>query len=284
MAPKKYEKKKPVFGGAYKPPVLFAEPQNGFKAPARSVPASISRGTIIRDANKYYVEPAYQKLREKGCLAKADDKYWDQYLVIEWDTILSDPAFIKKYGDCNEIMGRIKDTCTTQGFETSMTNWRQTMTNNLEGQEEKTAIHAIERFIITVDMSLPESYEPTFIWDKFTKTLTTLHNPLTIVDGIGWAQYYYGTVSHVEQSRDWFVPLMWMLNGQLYPRCAESLRGVPPTFDKKYAILCSHYNNADTPDLGNGQGYCKRCMGTGSVRANNFLGTTITCPSCNGRG
>ena len=230
-----------VYGGVPAVPWAGPEPENGFKAPKRTVPSSVPMKAIIEDANRAYLLDAYKGLQNYQFLQNADDSQWQQYLCVDWNTILSDPAFVEKYGSCSKVMDRTPDIHNSQSFEASMHGFVRTLRQpcHSSGTPERNAVAAIERFIITLDMSLPEDPHPTYIWDAPTKTLTTVHNPLTIVDSIEYCSYSFdGRPPSGTYLNSW-PALWWTLQGK---------RGSCPV--PMELTMCSQYNVRDRPALG----------------------------------
>ena len=237
----------------------------------RPIPSNVNKNAIIR-ASDSYMAPIIRKFRSVK---------FSERIVIDWDTILSDPGFIDKYPDPTKILGE-RSGKYAKSFQTSMECWADTMTavcgSNTKGTPERELVTAIKQFIITVDMSLPEYIEPTWNWNTETKVLTTIHNPLSLVDGPALCYYRVdgqdnGTSTH------WWPGLYFLLNGNsltdylkkrfgqntcpqldlttLTPRSTGVFRSVDPPGTIRECEFCfgkGYYANSGT---------CKPCRGTG---------------------
>ena len=276
----------------------------------RTVPSSIPKAAIIKTANEKYLHEAFTRMTDMSFLSnvlRGDD--WQNYLVVEWDTIFSDPKFLTRFPDPVKTFGYIENCRTTPGFMTSMECWKDTMTDCCSSLDtiDRNLMNTIKKFVITYDSSLPDYIEPVFKWDKNSKTLTTVHNSLSLVDGVQQAQYYFGSEAHNGWSFNWFLPMIYAMNDRLVPYHDERLRGIPPKYGEGM-INRSGYNIRDNPQLGvsrdddydysdfrtssssksskssgggRKEGKCSSCSGTGNWgKAHKFK----TCIKCKGSG
>lgn len=287
------------------PPGGPPAPPGGVPAPAAAKKSYRSAATaatqkIARIANEAYVRRVYARLQSMGYL---QDIRFENAISIEWDTILADPAFMKKYPDPSKIFEEVKDTDTTQGFMTSMLCFERTMMDPCSGSDtpERLAMETVQKFVITLDMSLPESAEPSWTWDKETKILTATHNPLSFIDGVQRAQYVIGDKKYNGTSLNWWLGLWWVMNDGCLPDVPNS-KGNKPIISSEGLIRSSQFNIKDNPQLaiqddgssyrssrgssssgggGRKEGKCSSCNGSGNWgKAHNFQ----TCNKCKGSG
>lgn len=177
-----------------------------------TVPSNIPKSQIIATANDAYIRAIYENFRNVQFLENAIDEDWENFLVVEWDNILGDPIFLERYGDDpSKIMGRLESTRTTQGFETSMDTFSDTMRApcSRSGTPERNMVASVRRFVITYDSSLPDSIIPNFHWDSTNKILTTIHNSYSLVDGL--YEIHWKSVNG--NYFNWFVPMYWTMTG-----------------------------------------------------------------------
>ena len=287
------------------PPKFTAKPSYASTQPKPAAKTTASTGfsthDIIRTANDRFLKDNFDRLIKMSFLEnykRGDD--WTNYLVVEWETIFSDPNFLARFPEPAKTFGYIKETRTTQGFMTSMKCWEATMTDCCHSLNtvERNLLNTVKKFVITYDSSLPDYIEPVFKWDKNSHTLTTVHNSLSIIDGIQEAQYYVGSEAHNGWSSNWFLPMIWAMNDQLIPRYNESLRGIPPKYGDGSLVCCSGYNATAHPELysnvgmdysphsssssstsggGRKEGKCSSCSGTGNWGAAHKFKTCIKC-------
>ena len=274
----------------------------------KSYPSSVNKAKIIKDANERYVKKVYERFCQMGFLEHAGNAPMESCFFVDWDTIFSDPGFIKKYPDPTTILGYINDTRTTRGFMTSMECYENTMMDPCCSSDtpERNTLNSVKKFVITLDMSLPEHIEPTWTWNKSTKILTATHNPLSFIDGIQWCYYMIGGETHNGSSSNWWVGLWWVMNDGFLPYMPMS-RGIKPLIDMEGLIPRSGYNTRDNPQLarsydddddsssytssrssksssgggGRKEGKCSSCNGTGNWGAAHKY---KTCIKCKGKG
>lgn len=246
----------------------------------RAIPANVDKAKIIEIATKAYLNRVYEDFTDMAFL---EDIPKEEGVFIDWDTILSDPLFIETYPDPMTILGPVLNTRTTQGFMTSMECWNATMQDPCHSFDtpERDFVASIKKFIITLDMSLPENIEPTWTWDKQKKILTTTHNPLSFIDGIQRCLYVCGTAEHPGRSNNWFPGLWWVVNDGFLPYMPAS-RGVKPVPTK--LIQVSGFNLEDNPQLAQvarTKITCHRCEGKGWFGSRN---RPKHCGRCKGTG
>lgn len=177
-----------------------------------TVPSNVPKHTIVTTANEAYIKAIYEGFRNVQFLENAIDEDWENYLLIEWDNILGDPAFLAKYADPRPIMGRLKSTRVEQGFENSMDTLSSSMKAPCASSDtpERNTIASVRRFVITLDSSLPESVVPDFNWDNTNKILTITHNLLSLVDGIYKVEFKTLNGSY----SNWFQPMYLHMTGK----------------------------------------------------------------------
>ena len=239
----------------------------------RPIPSNVNKDAIIR-ASDSYMAPIIRKFRSVK---------FQESITIDWDTILSDPIFVKTYPDPTKILGE-RSGKYAKSFQTSMECWADTMTyvcgSQTQGTPERALVTAIRHFIITADMSLPEDIEPTWKWDAETRVLTTIHNPLSLIDGP--AQCYY-KVDGMDNgtSADWWPGLYFLLNGNalsLYLKLKYKQNKCPKIdLDTLIPRSVGVFRILDAPgtirdcEYCHGDGYyinsqlCRPCKGTGKT-------------------
>lgn len=217
---------------------------------AATVISNDDKAWLIKNAESY-LKPIYTDFHDRqGFLEDVPKDKWETGIFVDWDAILSDPLFLKKYPDPTAILGPVRSTKTTQGFHTSMTCWANTMREccTALNTPERNAITSVKKFVITLNMSLPVSIEPDFKWDDANKILTTVHNPLSFIDGVQDCYYKVGEDFHPGGSSNWWPGLWWVMNDNYLPYMKWS-KNVRPTIEKDGLICCSGFNLAANPQL-----------------------------------
>ena len=278
------------------------------KPAAKKTALNFSSSDIIKTANDRFLKETFDRFIKMSFLKNyKEGDNWTNFLVVEWETIFSDPGFSARFPDPATTFGYIKETRTTQGFMTSMKCWQSTMTECCHSLDtiDRNLLSSVKKFVITYDSSLPDYIEPVFKWDKNSHTLTTVHNSLSIIDGVQSAQYYFGSEAHNGWSSNWFLPMIYVMNDQLVPYHKKQLQGIPPKLKESTLVRTSGFNARDHPDLygrsdddyssssssfssskssgggGRKEGKCSSCSGTGNWgKAHNFK----TCIKCKGSG
>lgn len=266
-----------------------SQPTTRSSSSAHLIPANIDKASIVQKANDSYLKKIHTDLRNAGLLKEAFGNDWQDQIFVDWDAILSSSGFISKYPDPTVILGAIKDTLSTQGFQTSMECWRATMLQASD-DKERALLASIKQFIITVDMSLPSNIDPNWTWDKANKVLTTTHNPLSLIDGLQWGYYRFGDELHNGSSNNWFVSLLWLLNGNVLPYMPSSKNVRPHVEPDGVTYRSGLQDGVDAVEVNFGFGgfdgvkgtrKCSTCNGTGNWGSQHKF---KKCFRCNGKG
>jgi hypothetical protein len=244
-----------------------------------------NRAALIKTANEAYIKAVYDRMRSMGYLENANDAAWESYLHVDWDTILSDSAFLQKYSDCTKILGRIEDTRTTKGFQTSMECFESALLEPCSGYGmDRDLLSSVTKFVITL-----EFIEPKFQWNKSTKVLTFIHNPLSFIDGPQMCHYKLGSEYHNGSSSNWFLPMIYIMNGNILPYHDEKYRGVPPLLDMSSLVSRSGFNSRDNPQIcvSYDDDYISSSSSSRASRSSSSKSTGKTkfkCATCSGTG